>query len=475
MDEKNDLKEVAGSDSVEADDTQAVSDAESADDNAHHHSSHHSHHGGHHHHHHSHHHGGHHHSGHHHHHSHHRHHHSSKKKNKKTISKFIRKHKHALVNVLCCVLCGIILVSYAFYNDYKTQNTPDDSSSGLVSSAIRIESTIFTEEIPLVSQALLEYMDVSNNKSAKEIYERYNGKEIKLNIGFPIRYSYKVLGLASGMDVTKSAFEVSENESFQNAITYNFSDARTTIDVYNLKPNTHYYYRLKLTLSTGNVVGATGDFKTAYAPRVLSIDGAVNVRDIGGWNTSSGKQIKYGLLYRGSELDGAYESTFLLTESGKKEMESSLGIKLDMDLRAFKENATKDVLGPNVQHKYYSIGQYAWALDSSQNSYIRGIFSDLANEENYPVYMHCTYGKDRTGTVCYLLEALLGVSDADLRRDYELSVFTYSDLEFEQFAVFVDRIHMMEGDTTQEKVEGYLLSIGVTAEEIASIRNIYLG
>jgi hypothetical protein len=89
--------------------------------------------------------------------------------------------------------------------------------------------------------------------------------------------------------------------------------------------------------------------------------------------------------------------------------------------------------------------------------------------------MHCTHGKDRTGTVCYLLEALLGVSDSDLRKDYELSVFTYSKLDFEEFAVFVDRIDRMEGARTQEKVEGYLLSVGVTADEIASIRSIYLG
>ena len=91
------------------------------------------------------------------------------------------------------------------------------------------------------------------------------------------------------------------------------------------------------------------------------------------------------------------------------------------------------------------------------------------------MYLHCTYGVDRTGTVCYLLEALLGVSDADLRKDYELSAFKDSYINSEEFAVFVARVKMLDGDTTQEKVEGYLLSIGVTAEEIANIREIFLG
>ena len=88
--------------------------------------------------------------------------------------------------------------------------------------------------------------------------------------------------------------------------------------------------------------------------------------------------------------------------------------------------------------------------------------------------MHCTYGVDRTGTVCYLLEALLGVSDEDLKREYELSAFTSSYVNSEEFASFRTRISMLEGNNTCEKVEGYLLSIGVTAEEITSIRSIFL-
>ena len=73
------------------------------------------------------------------------------------------------------------------------------------------------------------------------------------------------------------------------------------------------------------------------------------------------------------------------------------------------------------------------------------------------------------------MEALLGVSDADLRRDYEMSSFANLYVNTEDFAVFASRIQMLEGASTQAKVEGYLLSIGVTAEEIASIREIFLG
>ncbi len=49
----------------------------------------------------------------------------------------------------------------------------------------------------------------------------------------------------------------------------------------------------------------------------------------------------------------------------------------------------------------------------------------MADRENYPIYLHCTYGNDRTGTICYLLEALLGVRDEDLLKEYRLSVTYY--------------------------------------------------
>lgn len=40
-----------------------------------------------------------------------------------------------------------------------------------------------------------------------------------------------------------------------------------------------------------------------------------------------------------------------------------------------------------------------------------------------PVYIHCASGADRTGSICGMLEALLGMSAADIDRDYELTCF----------------------------------------------------
>ena len=40
------------------------------------------------------------------------------------------------------------------------------------------------------------------------------------------------------------------------------------------------------------------------------------------------------------------------------------------------------------------------------------------------IYFHCRIGTDRTGTLAYILEGLLGVSEEDRVDDYELSFFS---------------------------------------------------
>lgn len=248
------------------------------------------------------------------------------------------------------------------------------------------------------------------------------------------------------------------------------------VDIYFLESGTQYYYRLNLTLSDGSLTGSCGSFKTADSPRFMNVDGAYNMRDIGGWTTTFGKKIKQGLLYRGTEIDGAVESKYYLTETGIVQMTTDLKIKTDMDLR--EKSATpggKDVLGAGVKHTYYGAPMYQAIFEENNYERVRKIFSDLADESNYPIYLHCTHGLDRTGTVCYILEALLGLSDADLRREYEMSALNNGVIDLFSFGGLTGCLSVYEGASTQEKAENYLLSIGVTEDEIASIRKIFLG
>lgn len=390
------------------------------------------------------------------------------------FKKFLKKYKSIIINVFACVICIFLLILLALSHDANTPDSKDDVGADITNYSIVIESSIYTDEIPLVPASVLAYMDESNVKDAKTVFKEYGGNKEKQNVGLPVKYYYRISGIPAGVSVKSAKLLVSENENMENALSYNADLQAQSVDICHLIPGTKYYYELQITLSTGNTVKTSGDFVTKDSPRILYIDGILNVRDIGGWKTADGKTIKYGLLYRGSELDGSVEPTYLLTERGLHDMISVLGIRYDMDLRLASDRKY-NALGANVAYKNYGASMYAYIFDESNSETTREIFSDLADPDKYPMYLHCTYGQDRTGTVCYLLEGLLGVSDADLKKDYELTAFTGFALTPEEFAVFVDRVNSLDGNTTAEKIEGYLLSIGVTAEEIASIRDIFLG
>ena len=153
-------------------------------------------------------------------------------------------------------------------------------------------------------------------------------------------------------------------------------------------------------------------------------------------------------------------------------MLNTLKIHTEMDLR---KQGGEDMLGNSVTHKYYNSSMYKYIFDDDASASTRKIFSDIANPSNYPIYMHCTYGNDRTGTICFILEALLGMSNNDILKSYQLSAFCYDEFSLTEIKEFISAFETLEGETYTEKAENYLLSIGVTEKEIESIRNIFLG
>ena len=103
----------------------------------------------------------------------------------------------------------------------------------------------------------------------------------------------------------------------------------------------------------------------------------------------------------------------------------------------------------------------------------------LADENRYPVYIHCTGGADRTGTLAFLINALLGVGEDDLIRDYETTTFSvYGERSrssaIYKFADFYKQLKPYAGSTFAEKTENYMLSIGVTQTQINAIKSIML-
>ncbi len=423
-------------------------------------------------------HGGSHHSHHHHHHSHH--HSSSKRRKNKKLNKFIKRNKFKIANVFIAVLfVGILVVLGVLIDTNKHLSDKDstDTSNGevLTEDVIQIEIPLFDEDILIVGPAVKAYADADSSVQAVSIYNDYIALG-QLDAGLPVTLYYNIKGMPAGCSVKGSKILVSENEDFSSSNVYSLSADETRKDVYHLKTNIQYYYRIDVSLSNGTQTSVSGSFKTADTPRFLSVDGVRNMRDIGGYKTVNGKTVRQGMLYRSTELDGKVEPRFAITPEGRDDMLSILGIRTDMDLRSAKDNPDgTDALGAGVKHNYYGAPMYGEAFTEEGKAATRKVFADLADKNNYPVLMHCTHGMDRTGTVCFLLEAVLGMSEEDMMKDYQFSSLCHGKLwGLNEMNEFIGRLKAYDGATMQEKAESYLISTGVTEAEIAAIREIFL-
>lgn len=206
----------------------------------------------------------------------------------------------------------------------------------------------------------------------------------------------------------------------------------------------------------------------------VSFEGIDNVRDIGGYTTTDNKVIRKGLLLRGPELDGAVLASSVATALDINKLVNTYGIKTEMDLRNPAEaTGASDVLGQTVTHKYYNAPQYEDIFTADGKAKMKEIFTDLANPDNYPIYLHCSYGIDRTGTVCYILEAALGLDESELQTEYALSNW-YRSFNQKKVNKIKTGLNDYTGSNINQRAVNYLLSCGITQQQIETLRDIYL-
>lgn len=228
----------------------------------------------------------------------------------------------------------------------------------------------------------------------------------------------------------------SDNAEFEDAVTL-VSDDEEITDAGFFMPGKTYYWKVE----GDSGFSETDIFLTLDMPiRIIEAEGVNNVRDIGGWKTGDGRTVKYGMLYRGGQLNG-YAGMDAMTDKGKYVFDKILNIKSELDLRRpGKDDGGQSECWWNAEDNYLkvSLPQYSCILPEFEGSEsggskfkpesleaIKNIFKFLSDENNYPIYFHCNAGADRTGTLAFLINGLLGVSYEDLTRDFETTSFTY--------------------------------------------------
>ena len=246
-----------------------------------------------------------------------------------------------------------------------------------------------------------------------------------------------------------------------------------SVEVRNLMTGTEYEWRVR----SKNAVSETRELVTARGVRFVALDGLSNVRDIGGYPLPDGKRVKQGMIYRGTCPLGNFEQT-ALTEKGRRTFTDVLGIKTEIDLRA-------EVVGtdearpadPSVEYHVVPIDPYETALGEKSREKLAEVFHILCDRTTYPVYVHCGAGADRTATVAFIAETLLGMDGDDVKLDYNLTTLSFIAVrswdENELIPRFFDAAAKETGKgDRQSSVRALLLSLGVTEAEIEQFRSI---
>ena len=109
---------------------------------------------------------------------------------------------------------------------------------------------------------------------------------------------------------------------------------------------------------------------------------------------------------------------------------------------------------------------------------MKRIFTFLCDENVYPLYFHCAGGGDRTGTLAFLLQTLLGVSLEDALTDYEYSNLSISGERSRFSEVFTAFLAKLEtyapGKGMQCQVKAYLRDCGVSSVAMRKLRSLLL-
>lgn len=233
--------------------------------------------------------------------------------------------------------------------------------------------------------------------------------------------------------------------------------------IYNFTPNAICHY---VNIVDGDIE-QSGTVKATGACRMIKSASAYNIRDLGGW-TCDGGTVKYGKLFRGGQCYAADANVFY----------NMLKIRHELNLRYADEiTSYTSPIGNGVEFTHVDGAWYTIA-DKIKIKAMMDCVIDCVSKDK-PLYYHCASGADRTGTLTLLILAVLGVAQSDIDKDYELTCFktgvatdTAARRRNEsEWKGLVNAVNAYSGDTFRDKVVNYLVSAGISINDINAFRH----
>lgn len=170
--------------------------------------------------------------------------------------------------------------------------------------------------------------------------------------------------------------------------------------------------------------------------RLIRFEAAANFRDLGGYPSTLGGEVRLGMLYRAGRLDRMTPADL--------EQFRRLGIRTVFDLRRDDEREVAPDPMPNIHlclmskvqantplrdpatmvdhdHGVEFLRDLYSGLLAHATAELGALFTTLAEPGAMPAVFHCAVGKDRTGLVAALLLTWLGVDRELVLDDFEAS------------------------------------------------------
>lgn len=249
--------------------------------------------------------------------------------------------------------------------------------------------------------------------------------------------------------------------------------------IHNMIPGQTYYWEKQGDSTIYGYVTATSN-GSSTGTRWVDTGTIRNVRDLGGLpvtytdgnnNTVTGT-LAYGRLFRGEKLNSAPATE--LTNLGIT-TEYNVGDEYSSDT-----HLTDYHLNQVIHYNFdYNSGDENNASSNYMKAWaaVTNIMTDITNTSTTKnVFFHCRVGADRTGTVAYILEGLLGVPDEARYQEYELTNLSglydrtryYKEKSSSNNLKFVYMMGYLK--TTQDVYDWYMSNPNADASLIQSFR-----